>query len=277
MARRSGHVGMFLAAALLLAVAACDSRRTDGGEPAIAVSSSYIECAVRDLLGAATPVMRLAEPGMCPGHFDLRPAQVRRMRACRILLRFSFQAALDRQLQTVDGLTVGAIAPGGGMCVPQTYIGVCRQTADALVKAGMLSADEAERRLQAIQERLATKAAALRESIVRAGLREAPVLASGHQAAFCRYLGLEVAAAISGSDSASVRQIDQALDLGRKKSCRLVIANRPEGTQLAESVAERLGAKLVVFDNFPDMSESQRDFDALIAENVRRLLAAAGS
>lgn len=262
--------------AAIVSLCACDPRRADEPPAAIAASSSYLECAVRDLLGDGTPVMRLAEPGMCPGHFDLRPAQVQRLRACRILLRFPFQSALDRQAGDTASLIVAPVAAPGGMCVPDTYLAVCRQTAEALVKAGMLSRERAQARLAAIEQRISAAGEAARQTVRGAGLADAPVLASGHQAAFCRYLGLKVVAAISGSDTAAARQIDDALRLAREARCGLVIANRPEGTQLAESIADRLGARMIVFDNFPGMTDAQPGFDALIAENVRRLVAAAG-
>jgi ABC-type Zn uptake system ZnuABC Zn-binding protein ZnuA len=54
----------------------------------IAVSNSYLGAAVHDVLGQGTPLMLLAEPGMCPGDFDLRPSQDQQLRACRLLLRF---------------------------------------------------------------------------------------------------------------------------------------------------------------------------------------------
>ena len=60
--------------------------------PQIATTTSYLEAAVHDLLGEDFSVLRLAEPGTCPGHFDIRPSQVLELRQCGVLLRFDFQA-----------------------------------------------------------------------------------------------------------------------------------------------------------------------------------------
>ncbi len=240
--------------------------------PVVAVTTSYLECAVRDLLGDSIPVFRLAEPGMCPGHFDIRPSHVRQLRQCRLLLRFGFQDSMESQLVGAGDLAVSPINPGGGMCVVDSYRQSCQQVAAALVGRGLLAQDAAERRLTEIDARLDDLASESRARIRQAGLSGRPVVASGHQAAFCRWLGLEVVAALGGSDSASVKQVDRAVAAGRAAGCGIIIANRPEGTQLAELVAGALDARLVVFDNFPDLSSRQRTFDALVLGNVDRLI-----
>ncbi len=258
----------------LIAMASCDRDQVES-EPVVqmAASNSYLECAARDLLGPGAAVIRLAEPGMCPGHFDIRPSQVQRLRGCRVMLRFDFQASLDRQVENVESLEVASVTPTGGMCEPATYLAVCKQVAEALTRVGLLARPTAESRLDEIQRRVRAREETLRKVLADSGLHDTPAIVSGRQAGFCRWLGLRVVATIGASDVASVAQVDQALSLARQAGCRLVIANRPEGTQLPESIADRLGARLVIFDNFPDIGPSQPDFDGLLEENVRRLLA----
>ena len=55
---------------------------------------------------------------------------------------------------------------------------------------------------------------------------------------------------------------------------KLVIANRPEGRRVADALAEALGAQVVVLDNFPALEGGQASFDEMLADNVRRVLAA---
>ena len=71
-----------MVAVLLGCLAASDQRVSSAvPSPAIAASSSYLASAVRDVMGDDQSVLVLAEPGMCPGHFDLRPSQVRQLRS----------------------------------------------------------------------------------------------------------------------------------------------------------------------------------------------------
>jgi zinc transport system substrate-binding protein len=261
---------VFLLACLLLA----GCRDQSSSTRTIAVTSSYLECAVRALLGDAVPVTRLAEPGLCPGHFDIRPSQVNDLRHSTLLLRFDFQDSLDRQLSGIPTLSIAAISISGGMCVPESYLQTCRQSADALVRAGLISRAAADERLTAIQNRLTRTGETARATVRQAGLLTRPVLTSPHQADFCRWLGLQVSATLGSADSSSVKQLDSALSAAREARCQWVIANRPEGTQLADRVAGELHARLVVFDNFPDLGPRQSSFDAMLLDNVDHLVGA---
>ncbi len=99
----------------------------------------------------------------------------------------------------------------------------------------------------------------------------APVVASGHQAAFCQALGLRVVATFTGGDEQSIARLSELLERGDEAGVRLVVANLQEGPQLAEPLAQRFGARPVVFSNFPSMAEEQDTFDELVESNVRAL------
>lgn len=267
---RASLVPLLLATFLL---AGCDAVSSSHGKPRAAVTSSYLESAIRDLVGDAVEIERLVEPGTCPGHFDVRPAQVRQLADCVALFRFDFQQSLDRQVEPVASLRVVAISATGGMNEPETYLDVCRQVGAALVQLGLLDDAALSAKRDVLTTRLKeTLVADIESEIEQAGLGNAAVIASPHQSAFAKRIGLRVIATIGGSDNTSIRRIDDAIRLADAEGCRIVIANRPEGTQLAASLASRLGARMVVFDNFPAMTSQQPDFEAMVRQNVRALL-----
>ena len=92
-----------------------------------------------------------------------------------------------------------------------------------------------------------------------------PVLASGHQADFCRWLGLRVVKEISSADNSRVVDLDEAIKAGEAAGVRVIVANEPEGRRAADAVADRLQARVVVFANFPEPAKNRRStiwFDA---------------
>ncbi len=240
----------------------------------MAASNSYLEAAALDVLDGRGTILRLAEPGMCPGHFDIRPSQVNDLRQCRVLLRFDFQRSLDARLGDLTGgsLEIREIRIPGGLCEPSSYLAACRQVADALVAGLLVDRTAAGQRLTAIETRVARTAASCRDRVNKAGWSGRSVVCSAHQDAFCAWLGLKVAATFSGADSASVGQIEEAIRAGESAAVSAVIANLPEGRRVADALGRRLSARVVVFGNFPTMQGGGPAFDALLVSNVTALV-----
>jgi zinc transport system substrate-binding protein len=265
-----------VAPALLLAALLGGCNR-DQPPADVAASNSYLAACARDLAGAELEVYCLAEPGTCPGHTALRPSQTRALEESKLLLRFDFQEQMDGHLSgpVQRGLQIEAVALGGGMCNPASYVTGCTQVARAMVDAGLLEADDARSRLAAIEKRMDALARSGPGRLSRAGLVGKPVLTSPHQADFCRALGLSVVGTFTGGDTSSVSQVDQAVRAGLEHDVALVIANRPEGRRVADVLADRTGAKVVIFDNFPSPAIGSGTVDDLIEANVERLIEAA--
>lgn len=258
-------------------LAGCERPARAVPRPTIATTTSYLEAAVGDLLQTQPVVLRLSEPGTCPGHFDVRPSEVQKLRSCRVLLRFDFQKSLDSKLgfTRANAVRVCDIMAKGGMCVPETYFSACEQVAKHLTDVGILDGSIAESRLKAIKARLETLSAQVSNLVATAQLVGMPVIASHHQSDFCAWLGLKVVATFRGADTAGIREIDDAVKAGKIARVRLVIANSPEGTRTADSLAANLGAKMIVFDNFPSAKNGVVSFDEMIMANVRKLVACA--
>jgi zinc transport system substrate-binding protein len=259
-------------------ITGCRDRSPTESLAEIAVTNSYLGCAVRELCGDDTKVLCLAPPGMCPGHFDISPSQVSRLCNCRILLLFDFQRQVVQTLSRVKqrGLKTALVVGKGGLCVPDTYLAVCRQVSDILAKEYPEMADHYEQRLQKIEKDLKILSQELQGKIQQAGISSAKVLASNHQADFLNWLGLETIETFVGSDIETTAGVDRCINKARGQGVRFVVANKQEGTELAKALAERLKASAVVFSNFPEFVGQKRGFDQLLRTNVDALLRANG-
>ncbi len=244
--------------------------------PTIGVANSFLDAVVRELVGEDIPFISLAEPGMCPGHFDLRPSQVRDAQRCRLLFRFDFQKSLDARLSSTGDRspTVAVVHVTGGLCEPQSFVEACQQVADALVAGELVTRSLADERLAAAAQRMGELSTWARQQIAAGGLEDVPVMTSRHQEAFCRSLGLQVVATFLAADISVPSEINDAVQEGQKSAIQYVIANLPEGRQAADALADRLAAQVVVFGNFPDGLGSD-SFDRLVRDNVTSLVKAA--
>lgn len=273
---RSRRLHVWLALAVIggiLTICSCDRKSGASPRAAMAVSNSYLASATYEVAGGSLGVFCLAPPGTCPGHFDIRPSQVDALRRCRLLLRFEFQGAIDAQLKDIvqAGLQIQSVKVPGGMCEPSSYLAACRQTAEAMVAANLADREATARQLDQIEQRLKVLADECLAQMHQAGLDNAPVLCSVHQQGFCRWLGLNVVEIFSGSDSASLGQLDSAIEAGRMAGARLVIGNQPEGRGAADALAEQIDARVVVFENFPAAPQDKGTYEAMARGNVERL------
>jgi zinc transport system substrate-binding protein len=257
-------------------LAGCKNRNIHRGQAEIAVTNSYLQCVVNDLCPDAE-VLCLAPPGMCPGHFDILPSQVTLLRKCRMLLLFDIQERIEDSLSRMkdDGLRVYSVKTSPGLCVPENYVATSRGVCDILCSEYPERAAQYRQRLQLIEQRLEHTGAELQASIRQVGAASAEVITSDHQAQFADWLGLETIATFVGSDIETVSNINHCLKRADGRDVRFVIANKQEGTALAEALADRLGAKAVVFSNFPAVDSAGHAFDQLLRQNVRLLVEAA--
>jgi zinc transport system substrate-binding protein len=260
-----------------LLVAGCKNTSGEESVAEIAVTNSYLGCAVRQLCGDDTEVLCLAPPGMCPGHFDISPLQVKQLCGCRMLLLFDFQKQVEGTLSRVKemGLRTALVRKGGGLCVPETYLAVCRQVSDILSSEYPERKDRYQQRLELLERDLKHLREELLEKVQQGGISSAKVLVSNHQADFVNWLGLETIETFVGSDIETVAGVEQCIKKAKDQDVRFVIANKQEGTALANALAERLRAKAVVFSNFPEIGGGASGFGALLRANVEALLGAA--
>jgi ABC-type Zn uptake system ZnuABC Zn-binding protein ZnuA len=258
-----------------LALTGCRDTAVPERGPEIAVTNSYLACVSRDLVGEHVNILCLAPPGMCPGHFDVSPAQIRQLRNCRMLLLFDFQQQIEQRLFRLqrDGLKTYRVQAVVGLCVPDTYRAACKEVCRVLSREYPNEAAAFTERLSAIEQRLERLSTELRASVVNLHDPQAKVLTSNHQSRFAEWLGLEPVATFIGSDLETIANVDHCLKKAAGHEIRFVIANRQEGTALAEALADRLHARAVVFSNFPEAA-GRTGFDRLVRENVHRLLEA---
>jgi len=255
----------------------------------IATSTTYLELAAGEFVRDVSRIIRLVPPGMCPAHFDIRPSQVQRLRGCKILIRFDFEKSLDKKVAGVigTGLKVAEVRIRGGLCQPESYLSACTQIGWALFSAEIITQDIYNYVIKSVSARMKRLNDWISNKVESAGLTGRAVVASVHQAEFCKSMGLKVVATFSNSDTAGTAEISAVVESARRAGVKLVIANRPEGRRLADKIASMINAKVVVFDNFPPVqrvclegdqeTRCTETFDSMVRINVLRLIAAVSS
>ena len=111
----------FIIIPALFFILRADNDRTNNG-PQIAAANSYLTSSVKDLMGDETKVLNLVPPGMCPGHFDITPGQIRQLAGCEIIIIFEFQKRIADALARFRdrGVKIHTVKSPGGLCIPES-------------------------------------------------------------------------------------------------------------------------------------------------------------
>jgi zinc transport system substrate-binding protein len=255
----------------------CTNKNNQANQSEIAVTNSYLQCAVKDIYGDEKEVFCLAPPGMCPGHFDISPSQVSRLGRCKMLLLFDFQNKVEDTLEGLKnkGLKTFLVKSQPGMCIPKVYLDTCREICNILCAEFPDKKTFFEQRLSLVNQRMEELSTSLQTQVRNSGLVSVKVIASGHQSEFANWLGLETVARFSGSDSETANNINDCLNKAKENDIKFIIANKQEGTYLADSLADRLNVQIVVFSNFPESTKNTTGFDELLNQNVSAIAGAA--
>ena len=254
---------VLLAAIVIAAPCLCAADETP-----IAVTSSYIECAVREVTSA--PVLLLTQPGTCPGHFDLRPSDAQELAKAKLLFCFDFQKDMDKRFSAFKDLTVIPLNVKDGMMIPNHYGNVRRQIADALEARDPASTPTIEKIMDEAK-RADDRNSKIGRAKVR-GLIGQSVIASERQKRFCSWLWMKVAGTLPAPDKLTPETLTELVAL---KDIAFVIGNTQEGDGAAKLVAEKLGVPCVMFSNFPKMTPDESTFAQLFQKNIDTLTAAA--
>jgi ABC-type Zn uptake system ZnuABC Zn-binding protein ZnuA len=264
-------VPLLLLTAALLFFCGC---LPDKDPRAMAVTTSWLECCVRDLAGPRQKLVRLTPPGSCPGHFDLKPSAAASLRSCRLLLRFNFQQSLDSRLGSSDVEVVSINAPEG-LCIPDNYLHSCKQIYKVLCKTWPERKSSFDQSLEDLENRMDQLEEDIHQMVHEAGISGATVVTSGHQAEFARWLGFQVIATYSGAETTSPRELKDLIEHGQASDVRLIIANLQEGRAMADSLAYHLKTPVACFSNFPAMTGQEKTFEDLVRNNANALIEAA--
>jgi zinc transport system substrate-binding protein len=209
-------------------------------------------------------------PGQCPGHYDVKLSDIKKMKKADLKVSFSGMPFMDKA-----GLEGGAqllvAAEGRNWMAPDSYIYGLGVIADGLSKRFPEDKDEIMSRKEDTIREVKAQANSLIEKIKRAGIFGKPILASSMQKEPLEWMGFRVVGEYGRPEAMSAREVVRLSKIGRDQHAIVVVDNLQSGPDAGKGIAETLGAPHVVLTNFP----SEKGYLATLGENVSVVLMAA--
>lgn len=257
----------------------CGCQRKAASPLRVVATTTHLGALVQELGGSTVHVQVLTPPGSCPGHYDLKPGDVRAMARSGVVFAHGYEKQVMRMAESLGRkrVRVCMVDVKGNWLLPQV------QDRAALVAARLLSEVDAanepvhRKRLKQFRARLRLVAADVRRSLDAARVNGTTVICSDQQAPLLKWMGLEVVATYGRPEELTPQALHELVRLGRHERARLVVDNLQSGPKAGAQLAEEIGAAHVTLSNFPGGFPDTRDWEKCLRDNARRVTEALGS
>jgi len=246
----------------------------------IVTGSSLITDIIQDIADGKLKAYTVIPPGMCPGHYDVKPSDVETLTNSRVLIIHNWQQNMKNIIGLVEAadnpdLVIKVIDVPDMPMVPQ----VQAETTDKIARAlGEIDPENSAYYQEKATERtqaIIVKGAEVKNKLQDANVSGVKVLCVEYQAGFAEWAGFDVVATYGRPEDLSVAEVEELIVEAKEAGVALVIDNLQSGTTgSSESIALDIGAIQVTISNFPGGFENTETWEKAIDKNVDLLLEA---
>jgi len=252
-----------------------------GQPPAdIMAGSSFIANIVEDLANGKLEAQPIIPPGVCPGHYDVKPGEIKALAGSKALLIHDYQQSYQNIVGAIEAaqnhdLLITVLNITGNWMVPAVQAEGVVKIAQALgaiyPENAAYYAGNATERVEAIQSYGEQAKARLRD----AGVDGVKVICAAMQEGFVRWAGFDIVSTYGRPEELSPADVEQLINQARDAGVALVIDNLQSGsTTLGASMEQDIEAVPVTISNFPGGLEDTETWEKAIDKNIDLLLEA---
>ena len=246
----------------------------------IMAGTSLITNIIQDVADGKLEPRTLIPPGVCPGHYDVKPSDIVALANSKALFIHDYQ----QNFQNINGaieaaenpdLIVTVINITGNWMTPPVQAEAVDKIAEALGEIDPENAtyyqEEAAERMQVILD----KGEEVEGRLSDAGVEDVKVICAEMQQGFVRWAGFNVVATFGRPEDLTPAQVGQLIVEAQEAGVALVIDNLQSGsTTLGASMEQDIEAIPVTISNFPGGLENTETWEKAIDKNVDLLLEA---
>ncbi len=246
----------------------------------IVAGSSLIAGVAQDIAGGKLEIHNLIPPGMCPGHYDVKPSDVETLANSKAFIIHNWQqdkANITGLIEAADNpeLIVKVIDVPDAPMVPEVQSETIDKIAQALSEIDLANSEYYQRRAEERTQAILAKGQEVKNRLQEGKVSQAKVICSDYQAVFISWAGFDVVATYGRPEDLSVAEVGKLINQAKQAGVALVIDNLQSGaTATSEAIAKDIGAIQVIISNFPGGFEGTETWEKAIDKNVDLILEA---
>ena len=212
----------------------------------------------------------------CPGHCDITPSLAAKLQRAELVCCHDFEpkSFIDKvtRMSGNSGLEVKRITVAGSWMVPDVQVKAVEQVCSLLSKTRPQQAALFAHNAAEYSRQVGIESMRLKRRLESAGLRGSSVAASAMQEDLLRWLGFVVVATYLRQEDVTARSFQKVLERSRNKNVIFVVDNLQSGPGIGAPLSRELGAKHVVFSNFPLAYEKKVSYLRTLEENLKPII-----
>ena len=261
--------------AILFTLLSCAQPSTD-----IMAGSSHIANIIEDVADGKLETRALIPPGVCPGHYDLKPSDIETLANSEALFIHNYQ----QNYENITGAIAAAENPDliitvlnvtGNWMVPAVQAEAVDKIGQALGEIDPENAAYYEGKAAERAQAILTKGEEVQERLLDAGVDGVKVLCAEMQQGFVNWAGFDIVATFGRPEDISPTDKAQLVTEAKQAGVTLIIDNLQSGSAtLGASIEQDVEAIPVTISNFPGGLENTETWEKAIDKNVDLLLEA---
>ncbi len=227
----------------------CESR--DSGSITAVASTTHIGVILNSVGGDHIDTSTILPGGICPGHFDLKPSDMKSFSGADIIFYQGWEPWI-RGLINSEQVRVSRkvnIPAEGNLMLPPVHISAVGEIVEVLKEKDPENAEAYETAAAEYINDIQKTAGEILKQTEEFSKRK--VVSSLHQKDFLRWLGLEVVYTYKRADEMSPGEWQRVISKAKEEKVSAVIDNLQSGPYDGKIISEEVGISRISISNFP--------------------------
>jgi len=244
----------------------------------IMTGSSFITNIIQDLADGKVEARTIIPPGVCPGHYDIKPSDIAALANSKALFIHNYQQNYENIAGAIEAaenpdLIVTLLNVTGNWIVPSVQAEAVNTIAQALGEIYPENAAYYEGNATERAQAILAYGEQVKDRLQDAAVDGVKVICAAMQEGFVRWAGFDIVATYGRPEELSPADVQQLITEAIEAGVVLVIDNLQSGsTTLGVSMEQDIEAISVIISNFPGGLKNTETWEKAIDKNVDLLL-----
>ncbi len=255
--------GLFLT--LFLIVSICGAQQIE-----IITTTTQISSITKEIGQLNVNTTVLIPPGVCPGHYELRPKDISKLCQNGILLYHGWEGFIDDIKNAVSDSSakIYCIDVPGSWLMPDVQIKAAKKIVQILSTFDPANKHMYLKNRDSYVRRMFLLDKMIKTFISSNHLSGMSVISSEMQKEFLEYLGFKVVDCFGRDEELTPGKLSQIINQVKTHDIRIIVSNLQSGTSIGQKLSEITKIPHVVLSNFPGGFENTETIEKTVIKNL---------